>query len=745
MTTAQPCQEDCTFIQDLPVPLTLGKNNQPIHDWTPFEDHLAFDWAHYHYVSLHSLATKITEGLNLWSAMAFKHSSSTGAPWKTVKDMYKMIDAIQIGSLLFKTHCLFYKGPKLSTPLRWMEEVYELDARNFLAIIQDQLAMSNFKGQFDYVPYQEFNNKGEHIWSNLMSLQWAFKQADELSQDQKNHRAMFVPIIARSNKTTQKHPEFQRFCWQLDHSCLKLIFKLLREFMMTYTTVKCADRQFHHTIFGLGPYIVDYPEQVWLGGIRCNALPENMVTRVGYRWMHEKTDYLVKKFDSRTVWDSFGIYEDVVPLTHSFPQANIHKLLAPDLLHQVIKGIFKDHLILWVGLYLECVHSKACHHLSYSFLLRISIVPSFPGLQWFPDGHNFTQWTGNRAIAEYLPSVLVHCISTFMDTCYITLQNAISASLCHELCEAFITCAFNHYYYLIQSFGSPNGLCSSITELKYIKVVKDTWHWSSCFRAITQIMVTLLQLHKLAAACQHFTLLSMLKGTTTTYVVGVMNREDPQEDLTPQNGYPGDIQDLTASVQQPDLPLALQKFLFLFRNPDSISTHPSLPNLPQFHSCVNIHYLALTTFFVPSNLRGICSTLSWYNHPHHNTIFVVLDDTLPGMEGMVITCIQLLLLFNYSGIDHHCTLVNWLVCKDDEPDPDTGMWIVSLEKWNRVLMTQVIDVKTIVGAAHLLLVFGQDTVPSDIHHYNSLDRYQFFFVNKYADHHSHELLTDHYQ
>jgi hypothetical protein len=36
--------------------------------------------------------------------------------------------------------------------------------------------MSGFKDQFDYVPYKEFNNKGECIWSNLMSVQWGFKQ-----------------------------------------------------------------------------------------------------------------------------------------------------------------------------------------------------------------------------------------------------------------------------------------------------------------------------------------------------------------------------------------------------------------------------------------------------------------------------------------------------------------------------------------------------------------------------------------
>ena len=54
------------------------------------------------------------------------------------------------------------------------------------------------------------------------------------------------------------------------------------------------------------------------------------------------------------------------------------------------------------------------------------------------------------------------------------------------------------------------------------------------------------------------------------------------------------------------------------------------------------------------------------------------------------------------------------------------------------------NMKTIVRAAHLILVFGSKNVPSDVYHYNSLDIYWTFFINKYADHHSHELLTDHY-
>lgn len=47
------------------------------------------------------------------------------------------------------------------------------------------------------------------------------------------------------------------------------------------------------------------------------------------------------------------------PFTNYFPCADIHELLAPDLLHQLIKGTFKDHLVTWIEEYLLLEHGDA--------------------------------------------------------------------------------------------------------------------------------------------------------------------------------------------------------------------------------------------------------------------------------------------------------------------------------------------------------------------------------------------------
>lgn len=48
----------------------------------------------------------------------------------------------------------------------------------------------------------------------------------------------------------------------------------------------------------------------------------------------------------------------IQPFTTHFPRADIHEMLSADMLHQLIKGTFKDHLVQWIGDYLHLTHGE---------------------------------------------------------------------------------------------------------------------------------------------------------------------------------------------------------------------------------------------------------------------------------------------------------------------------------------------------------------------------------------------------
>lgn len=73
-----------------------------------------------------------------------------------------------------------------------------------------------------------------------------------------------------------------------------------------------------------------------------------------------------------------------------------------------------------------------------------------------------------------------------------------------------------HYVKLIRAFGAPNGLCSSITESKHIKAIKEPWRRSSHYNALSQMLLTNQWLDKLAASRVDFESRRMLKGTLSS-------------------------------------------------------------------------------------------------------------------------------------------------------------------------------------------------------------------------------------
>lgn len=145
------------------------------------------------------------------------------------------------------------------------------------------------------------------------------------------------------------------------------------------------------------------------------------------------------------------------------------------------------------------------------------------------------------AIEGYVPTDVVCTFRAFLEFCYLVRRNVITEKTLDEIQDAldrfhryreiFITTgvvftfslprqhSMMHYILLIRLFGAPNGLCSSITESKHIKAVKEPWRRSSRYKALGQMLVTNQRLDKLAASWVNFHARGMLAGTCLSSVL----------------------------------------------------------------------------------------------------------------------------------------------------------------------------------------------------------------------------------
>ncbi|KAG2144244.1 hypothetical protein DEU56DRAFT_732877 [Suillus clintonianus] len=97
-----------------------------------------------------------------------------------------------------------------------------------------------------------------------------------------------------------------------------------------------------------------------------------------------------------------------------------------------------------------------------------------------------------------------------------------------------------HYLRLIEEFGAPNGLCSSITESRHITAVKRPWCRLNRFKALGQMLLTNQRLDKLAAARVQLVACGMLPAaysppSMTNFPTGSLGDEDngDRHDLDP--------------------------------------------------------------------------------------------------------------------------------------------------------------------------------------------------------------------
>ncbi|KAG2035207.1 hypothetical protein BDR03DRAFT_983812 [Suillus americanus] len=757
-------------------------------------------------------AGQIDTLLDLWAATLIQYDDSP--PFASHRDLYDTIDSMPLGDVAWESFSMSYKGVKPAENVPpWMKATYEVWFRDPRLLIHNILANPDFDGEIEYTPYRDYDDNNQRCFKKIFSSDWAWTQADKIAEDPEMHGSTFVPLIVGSDKTTvsvatghtEYHPlylsignvfnsvqcahrnslvlvgflmiptttkehaddvDFRNFRRQLFHSSLANIFKSLKKNMTTPDVVCCPDGHYRRVIYGLGPYIADYPEQVLLSGIVTGWCPKCLNNRNA---VDEHTNLLVQELQHKQLWYEYGIVGDVMPFTNDFARADIHELLSLDLLHQIIKGTFKDHLIDWVGEYLEHMH----------------------GLRHFPEGRGFSQWTGNDskalmkvylpAIRGHVPQDIIRAFSAFLDFCYIVrcealteddlvqLQDALDCF--HQYREVFKTTgvrltfslphqhSLQHYARMIRLFGAPNSLCSSITESKHIKAVKEPWCHSSRYKALGQMLLTNQRLDKIAAAHSDFEARGHPQSlsddddddddealimpqeppiqiqvnephhqTTEGEAVDIINRPTVEAHVElaakPISGGACDVPTLTLALGLPEFPALIQQFLYdqlHLNNHEHAAFDPA--TAPAFMGRVVIYSSAAASFYAPSDLSStggmrrehIRATTSWRGGPAQNDyVFISMND--------------------------ECAVVQWFSYVTDSHDPDTGMYIVTPStNDNGTPDVSIIHIDCIFRAAHLIPVYGNNFIPREITLHNSHNMFRAFYINKYADHHAFEI------
>ncbi|KAF9526721.1 hypothetical protein CPB83DRAFT_937299 [Crepidotus variabilis] len=466
------------------------------------------------------------------------------------------------------------------------------------------------------------------------------------------------------------------------------------------------------------------------------------------------------------------------PFTHGFPRANIHELLAPDLLHQIIKGTFKDHLVTWVINYIQ--HwtgndSKA--------LMKVQHISLTDAVFFLP------------AIVGHIPDQMVRALSFFMEFCYLVCQlvldtndlASIDAAIANFHCDHDIfdnvrpdgyslprQHSLVHYTTLIQEFGAPNGLCSSITESKHIKAVKEPRRRSSHFEALGQMLVTNQRVDKLAAAHVDFQARGMLRTP-------LFRPPDPlptiHEDNNDNDG--GDIDEevdseviiakqaipnvawspkaFGASIGVPHLPNLISRFLYeqehlnKLNDPNMNLNLDDIPlsDCPQYSRKIRPVPSAIAIYYSSSDKSGICgmhrerirAVSSWRGGPsHYDCVFVVHDPDEPGFCGLHVARVHSFFSIQQHKLHYPCALVSWFSKIGNNPCSTTGMWIVEPDfDVTRSRAMSVISIDSIYQGAHLIGNAGRHYIPRTLTFNRSLDAFQSFYVNKYIDHHAHEI------
>lgn len=316
-----------------------------------------------------------------------------------------------------------------------------------------------------------------------------------------------VPKLDCCTEKTRKLMRYTIF-----HRCMKQITHSLIAAGTKGCKMACADGHARNVFPILAAYVADYPEQCLVACCMENRCPICQVAPDA-RGTHQPAVDRIEK-ETLSLIDTPGISSATLkasgvrpvpsPFWRDLPHTSIFQSFTPDLLHQLHKGVFKDHLIKW------CTTLVGEDELDD----RLRSIPTHPNLRHFSNGISaISQWTGreHKEMQKVVVSLLsgavedrvIHAVMSIVDFIYLAslhshttstlraLENALDEF--HWLKDIFIELEarfpghFNipkihlmdHYARLIRLYGSADGYNTESPERLHIDYAKEAYRASN--------------------------------------------------------------------------------------------------------------------------------------------------------------------------------------------------------------------------------------------------------------------------
>ena len=295
---------------------------------------------------------------------------------------------------------------------------------------------------------------------------------------------------------------------QLFHNCMRELLAPLIKAGSEGVRMLCSDGQVRLVFPILSAYVADHPEQCLVACCKENRCPKCLVSREDHgepvhsrlRNVRETLNILRDAHLKMDDDDKFGTHglRPVDPFWKDLPHCNIFSTFTPDLLHQLHKGLFGDHVKKWAC---ELVPKKEVN-------FRFKSMPGHPSLRHFQKGVTLvSQWTGHEykelekvflgVIAGAVEGPVVSAVRAALDFIYYAhFECHTDSSLrkltlawndFHEKKKIFIkrqvrkdfnipkVHSMQHYYRMIKSRGTADNFNTKLPERLHIDIAKDAF------------------------------------------------------------------------------------------------------------------------------------------------------------------------------------------------------------------------------------------------------------------------------